>query len=114
MNDGEGRSGGIRGIPPPVASTQPDDPTRNMTEAPSQTNQARKKRHRGGKKKRIRRQSFLTPSESVVTDGDDHEDQRPGLVEASRPSAARASFYRIKEGANSSTSIDSDHLHDHR
>jgi magnesium transporter len=88
------------------ASPATADPT------PAGPGLSRKKRkdHRGGKKKRNRRQSFAAPS-----------DDGSGLLEISQSrddmqarSAARSSFYRLKGRNISNTSIDSETLLDHR
>lgn len=75
-------------------------------------NAPKKKRHRGGKKRKNRRQSFVAPSESAV-DGDDI-DRRPSLLDAPRPSAQTSSFYRLRNGNRSNTSLESEALLDHR
>jgi len=72
----------------------------------------KKRRHRGGKKRRNRRQSFIAPSESAATE-DQEDDRRPSMLNGPRPSAAQTSFYRLK-ASRSNTSMDSDHLYDHR
>ena len=77
----------------------------------------RKRKHRGGKKKRNRRQSFAAPSEASTVpeiaegDQDDPMRQIPGAI----TSAARETFYRRGQGRNlSDESLDSDVLLDHR
>ncbi|KAI9686310.1 MAG: CorA metal ion transporter [Bogoriella megaspora] len=73
---------------------------------------SKKRKHRGGKKRRNRRQSFAAPSEG--TDVSDMAHERPSLLDAPPPdSAARSSLYRLGQN-NSSTSLDSDVLLDHR
>lgn len=74
----------------------------------------KKRKHRGGRKKRARRQSFAAPSESTVNDNDEH-DRRPSLLDGPRPSAASSTgFYRLKNGNKSNTSLESEALLDHR
>ncbi len=72
---------------------------------------ARKKRsHRGGKKKRNRRQSFAVPSD----DGSGLPETSQSRVDVHLQSGARSgSFYRLQRNL-SSTSIDSETLLDHR
>ena len=72
----------------------------------------KKKRHRAGKKRRNRRQSFIAHSDTTATEAE--PDQRPGLLDTSRPSAAETSFYRLKSAARSNTSLESEALLDHR
>jgi len=74
----------------------------------------KKKRHRAGKKRRNRRQSFVAPSESTVTNDQDDTDRRPSLLDNSRSSGAQNSFYRLKSAAKSNTSLESEALLDHR
>ncbi|KAL1306676.1 hypothetical protein AAFC00_005348 [Neodothiora populina] len=73
---------------------------------------AKKKRHRAGKKRRNRRQSFIAPSEDTNTEIE--RDERPSLLEVNRPSATQTSFYRLKSAARSNTSLESEALLDHR
>ena len=72
---------------------------------------AKKKRHRAGKKRRNRRQSFIAQSDTAT---ELEPDQRPSLADANRPSAAETSFYRLKSAARSNTSLESEALLDHR
>ena len=74
----------------------------------------KKKRHRAGKKRRNRRQSFVAPSESTVTNDQDDTDRRPSLLDNSRSSGPQNSFYRLKSAAKSDTSMESEALLDHR
>ena len=74
----------------------------------------KKKRHRAGKKRRNRRQSFVAPSESTVTNDQDDTDRRPSLLDNARSSGAQNSFYRLKSAAKSNTSLESEALLDHR
>ncbi|PNS14281.1 hypothetical protein CAC42_6794 [Sphaceloma murrayae] len=74
----------------------------------------KKRKHRGGRKKKTRRQSFAAPSESTVNDNEEL-DRRPSLLDGPRPSAASAAgFYRLKNGNASNTSLESEALLDHR
>lgn len=78
----------------------------------------KKKRHRAGKKRRNRRQSFIAPSDTTATemeqDQTQAQGQRPGLLSTARPSAAQTSFFRLKSAARSNTSLESEALLDHR
>jgi hypothetical protein len=78
------------------------------------TGQKKKPRHRAGKKRRKRRQSFAAPPESV--DGMDSR-QRPSLLNVPEHASqdARDSFYRLGRGQRgSATSLESEALLDHR
>jgi magnesium transporter len=73
---------------------------------------AKKKRHRAGKKRRARRQSFIAPSDTTATEME--PDRRPSLLDTNHSSAAQTSFYRLKSAARSNTSLESEALLDHR
>jgi hypothetical protein len=78
------------------------------------TGQKKKPRHRAGKKRRKRRESFAAPPESV--DGMDSR-QRPSLMNVPEHASqdARDSFYRLGRGQRgSATSLESEALLDHR
>jgi hypothetical protein len=78
------------------------------------TGQKKKPRHRAGKKRRKRRESFAAPPESV--DGMDSR-QRPSLLDVPEHISqdARDSFYRLGRGQRgSATSLESEALLDHR
>jgi hypothetical protein len=78
------------------------------------TGQKKKPRHRAGKKRRKRRQSFAAPAESV--DGMESR-QRPSLLDVPEHASqdARDSFYRLGRGQRgSATSLESEALLDHR
>ncbi len=73
----------------------------------------KKKKHRAGKKRRNRRQSFAAPSDQ--TDDTDTQAQRPGLRIVPESSASQSAFYRLgAHGGRSNTSLDSEALLDHR
>lgn len=105
---------------------QPQPPSQSQSQSQSQSNNAaasarmpstdgapaKKKRHRAGKKRRNRRQSFIAPSDTNVET--DQEQQRPSLMESHRSSANQASFYRLQSAARSNTSLESQALLDHR
>lgn len=93
-----------------ISTLRPGPATADPTVARPGHSRKKRKDHRGGKKKRNRRQSFAAPS-----------DDGSGLLEISQSrddmqarSAARSSFYRLKEHNMSNTSIDSEILLDHR
>jgi len=115
----------------PVSATSPDVPQRpeptalqsgphKGTEdstatirpnAAAQLTGARKKRnHRGGKKKRARKQSFAASTEDGSGMLETPQPHRNGQAE----SAARSSFYRLDGRNLSNTSIESEALLDHR
>jgi magnesium transporter len=104
----------------PAASTiqdalAPQSQMQSATPVPQASADGRKKRkHRGGKKKRNRRQSFAAPLEDSPLPT--LEEGPPLLEVPSNTSAARMSFYRggQSNGNLSSTSLDSDVLLDHR
>lgn len=74
---------------------------------------SRKKRkdHRGGKKKRNRRQSFAVPASE---DGSGMPETSENQLDRDNQSAVRSSFYRIQGRNNSNTSLESEALLDHR
>ena len=70
---------------------------------------ARKKRnHRGGKKKRTRKQSFATPSEEDVAEVLETTEDRKA-----KQSTARSPLHRLQRNS-SNTSLESEALLDHR
>ncbi|KAF2195082.1 cora-domain-containing protein [Zopfia rhizophila CBS 207.26] len=75
---------------------------------------AKKRKHRGGKKRRNRRQSFAAPA-APIEEGDMASEARPSLVEVAGQSHSRGSstFYRL-HGHHSNTSLESEALLDHR
>ena len=83
----------------------------NADNAASESASKPKKKKRAGRKgRKNRRQSFAAPSE-----GDpETEPERPTLLDAQRNSAHQASFYRLKQGGRSNTSLESEALLDHR
>ncbi|KAK5110494.1 hypothetical protein LTR85_001007 [Meristemomyces frigidus] len=88
-------------------------PAAQENNAPSEGgSKPKKKRPRGGKNRRKnRRQSFAAPSES---NADTEELERPSLLGVPRGSATQSSFYRLKSGNRSNTSLESEALLDHR
>ena len=101
--------------PEPTAPQEQDGgPTSTLRVDTAATGQgpSRKKRkdHRGGKKKRIRRQSFAAPSD----DGSGMPEISHNREDLQTQSAARLSFYRLKGRNISNTSIESETLLDHR
>ncbi|KAL1595312.1 CorA metal ion transporter [Paraconiothyrium brasiliense] len=91
-------------LAPPSGSAQQNE---SGTPAP-----AKKRKHRGGKKRRNRRQSFANTLES----GDMTDDARPSLADvAGHSSRGSSSFYRLRPNQNrSNDSLESDVLLDHR
>lgn len=73
----------------------------------------KKKRHRGGKNRKKRRQSFVAPSENESAID---TEERPSILNVpnARQSANQASFYRLRQGNRSNTSLESEALLDHR
>ncbi|KAI9739948.1 MAG: CorA metal ion transporter [Claussenomyces sp. TS43310] len=71
----------------------------------------KKRNHRGGKKKRTRRQSFAAPASE---DGSGMPETSQGQMRRESQSAARSSLYRLQGRNNSSTSLESEALLDHR
>ena len=88
------------------STLRPDAGASHPTSAPR-----KKRNHRGGKKKRARRQSFAPSGEDegsgMLGTPISH---RSGMVQ----SAVRPSFYRLQGHNLSSTSIESEELLDHR
>lgn len=85
-----------------------------LSRAESSTNangdaKPKKKRHRAGKNRKKRRPSFVAESEASEAVG---VDGRPGLAEAR--ATQEASFYRLRQGNRSNTSLESEALLDHR
>ncbi|KAF2152660.1 cora-domain-containing protein [Myriangium duriaei CBS 260.36] len=74
----------------------------------------KKRKHRGGRKRKNRRQSFAAPSESTVTARDDEPDRRPSLLDGPRQGVASNSLFRLQSGNRSNTSLESEALLDHR
>ena len=95
--------------PPPSKNTgsnkQTDNGLPNQPGSPS-TAPAKKKKHRAGKKRRNRRQSFASSQD--MSTGDTSRD-RPGLPDVPEHS----SFYRLRNNL-SNTSLESEALLDHR
>jgi magnesium transporter len=79
----------------------------------SHANKKKKRKHRGGRGKKLRRQSFAAPPNIRETDAAAQED--PDVLETHPEElAARSSFYRLHQGNRSNTSISSEALLDHR
>ncbi|KAF2653445.1 cora-domain-containing protein [Lophiostoma macrostomum CBS 122681] len=116
---------GRGGAPPPAASADPGTVSyaeatasnapvgENNTGASASGAPAKKRRHRAGKKRRNRRQSFAATAETMGS-GDMTDEQRPSLVDIPQSnSRGSASFYRVRDN-QSSTSLESEALLDHR
>ncbi len=102
--------------PGPTALQTPggDANNSNATLRPDATIQQatskKKRNHRGGKKKRARKQSFAASTEDGSGMPETSNSHRMGHSE----SAVRNSFYRLQGRNLSSTSIESEALLDHR
>ena len=82
-----------------------------------QTQAPKKRKHRGGKKKRNRRQSFAAPSEDGSTVTEDRGENPEGdNINRLMSSGAPKPFYRLGQtsGNLSNTSLESQALLDHR
>lgn len=79
----------------------------------SNANKKKKRKHRGGRGKRLRRQSFAAPPN--IGDTDAAAQEVPDLL-GGHPEelVARSSFYRLHQGNRSNASINSEALLDHR
>ena len=108
------------GAPPPqrpeptaLQNSEGNAADSNTTLRPETAAQAipRKKRnHRGGRKKRQRKQSFAVSTEDGSGMPETSQSHRPSASQ----NAARASFYRLQGRNLSNTSIESEALLDHR
>jgi len=100
--------------PDPFALQAAGPSTSNSTLRPegnaSQPAPRKKRNHRGGKKKRARRQSFAVSNEDGSGMPETPQSHRAGHSQ----SAARSSFYRLQGRNLSNTSIESEALLDHR
>ncbi|KAE8449400.1 hypothetical protein EG329_008301 [Mollisiaceae sp. DMI_Dod_QoI] len=100
--------------PEPTALQGPSGQnTSNATLRPESTAHAmpkKKRNHRGGKKKRTRKQSFAASTE----DGSGLPETSQSYGAGSSVNAARASFYRLQGRNLSNTSLESEALLDHR
>jgi magnesium transporter len=81
--------------------------------ATSSTAPAKKKRHRAGRRhKKSRKLSIIAPSEDTESQMDNTD--RPGLLHLSRETINQASLDRLRSRKNSSTSMESEAMLDHR
>jgi magnesium transporter len=100
--------------PEPTALQDAQEPSHsNATLKPETAAQAHSKKrrnHRAGKKKRVRKQSFAASTEDGHGMPENSQSYRAGNSE----NAARASFYRLQGRNLSNTSIESEALLDHR
>ncbi|KAK3207976.1 hypothetical protein GRF29_96g1064406 [Pseudopithomyces chartarum] len=104
---------------PDESSTNPGQPAHHPAQPSSahphqqhvEAQPAKKRKHRGGKKRRNRRQSFA----NTLDPGDMTDDTRPSLADVTAtPSRASSSFYRLRQ-KRSNDSLDSESaLLDHR
>lgn len=75
------------------------------TSAPAGSGAPKKKKHRAGKKRRTKQQSFAGPSEGA---GEGAQGRSSGGVQQTAP------FYNLQQGNHSNTSLESEALLDHR
>lgn len=97
-------------LPGPSATPNESNATIRPDVAVPQSAPRKKRNHRGGKKKRPRRQSFAVTDEEGSRMLENPHDSRSGQSQ----SAARSSFYRIQGSNLSNTSLESEALLDHR
>jgi magnesium transporter len=110
-------SGNVSPQQPEIAPLQESAGTLNTSNstlrpdaASSQTAPRKKRNHRGGKKKRLRRKSFAVSTEDGHGMPETTQPSRPGQSQ----NAARSSFYRLHGQNLSNTSLESEALLDHR
>ena len=88
-----------------------EEPTAGLVrDGPAPPITSRNKRHRGGRKRRHRRQSFALTHDSRANSINDVD--RPSLMNVAGQSGTHSSMYRLENKSN--TSVDSDILLDHR
>ncbi|KAI9725572.1 MAG: CorA metal ion transporter [Chrysothrix sp. TS-e1954] len=92
---------------PPGAESKPLESS-TSADGPGQ----RKKKHRAGRKRKNRRQSFATTSEQ--SDIPEAGPPRPSLLDVPEGAVTESQFYRIQGRKGSNTSLDSEALLDHR
>ena len=97
-------------IQPPAGQIALSTETLRPDDMQAQPKPRKKRNHRGGKKKRARRQSFAASTE----DGSGMAETPQSHRQAQSQSAARASFYRLQGRNASNTSLESAALLDHR
>jgi len=107
----------VSNVAGPAAMAKPslnNPPSVPLSRATSSTNpngeaKPKKKRHRAGKNRKKRRPSFVAESEvSEAVEGEG----RPSIADAR--ATQEASFYRLRQGNRSNTSLESEALLDHR
>ncbi|KAG0650722.1 metal ion transporter [Hyphodiscus hymeniophilus] len=112
----DSNSGDTPQRPEPTALQTPSGPGGRSTDTlrpddlQSQPIPRKKRNHRGGKKKRTRKQSFAVSTE----DGSGILETPQSHRQTQSQSAARASFYRLQGRNASNTSLESEALLDHR
>jgi magnesium transporter len=105
----------VRPEPTVVQNPQSNSNNSNATLRPETAAQAipkKKRNHRGGRKKRARKQSFALSTEDGSVSGMPEPSQ--SYRNGNSQSAARPSFYRLQGRNISNTSIESEALLDHR
>ncbi len=102
--------------PDNTASSAGTNGARLSTVSTAGTDGKKKRKHRGGKKRKNRRQSFAAPSEtSAMASGREGPMDDPLMEdEEAQPPAIRQSFYRNDNLNMSGESLDSEALLDHR
>ncbi len=83
----------------------PAETNTHQAAQPESSQPKQKKKHRAGRKRKNKRQSFS---------GQEGDGQRPSILEAQQRSSHADSFYRLRSGGGSNTSLESDALLDHR
>lgn len=107
----------VSSVAGPAAMAKPglnNPPSVPLSRATSSTNpngdaKPKKKRHRAGKNRKKRRPSFVAESEASEAVG---SEGRPSVANAR--ATQEASFYRLRQGNRSNTSLESEALLDHR
>lgn len=109
------RVAGPAAMAKPGQSSKSNNPSAEQSRASSAANpngegKPKKKRHRAGKNRKKRRQSFAAASEASEVPANDG---RPSVLDP-RQATQQASFYRLNHGNRSNTSLESEALLDHR
>jgi magnesium transporter len=89
----------------PESMAQPSRSSPNDTPQANASQPKHRKKHRGGKKRRNKRESFP---------GQDGGEQRPSLLDVPTTTSHAQPFYRLQSGQGSNTSLESEALLDHR
>ncbi|KAL8732931.1 MAG: hypothetical protein Q9181_003780 [Wetmoreana brouardii] len=123
-NSNPAADAGVQDKNPLSSSTAPSRPTQGLTNARSTqasvtiaegATSKKRRNHRGGKRKKSRRQSFAVPNEEDETANPARSNQ--DLTEPQTASSARYPIYKLGQSGGrtvSSSSLDSQELLDHR